>query len=145
MQLVFSKVITNNKHANKKEYLKVEKEIVKLVTNKKLLHKKNGKPYINSKNIHISISNNNNIIIVAFNKKPVGVDIQRIHKYTSVNNIILISMKEALFKACDISWDIINKLNIISNKINIIKINDNIYYLNTKILNNYVFSICYKY
>lgn len=145
MLLVFSKVIHNNKFVPRKKYLDLEKKIIYKITNKYLKHNKNGKPYINNKNIKLSITNNNKIIIIAFHNKNVGIDLQIINKKKlNTNKTILFSMKEALYKANNINFQTIDNLKINMYKKNIITINNKNYKLYSKVLNNYVLSICYE-
>ena len=144
MKLYFYKISSKSKIISNKKYLEEEMNLIKKIYNKKLMHNKNGKPYIINDD-YISITNNNKIIVVAGNKSEVGIDLQLINeKKLSIDKTRLFSMKEALYKCNNIPFDIINKLNIQINKYNIIKIDNKIYKLFSKILSGYVLSICYE-
>ena len=47
---------------------------------------KNGKPFINNKNIYFNISHTNSYVITCISDKNIGVDIERIRK-TNINSI----------------------------------------------------------
>ena len=144
MKLYFYKISSKDGIISNNKYLDEEKKIINKIYNKKLLHNKNGKPYIIDDD-YISISNNNKIIVIASNNSEIGIDLQLIsEKKLSLNKTRLFSMKEALYKCNNISFSLINKLDIKIDKYNIIRINNNIYKLFSKILSGYVLSICYK-
>ena len=53
-------------------------------------------------------------------------------------------MKEALYKANNVDFEIINNLKINIYEKNIININNKKYILYSRLLDNYVLSICYE-
>ena len=108
-QKIISDVIHNYYHIN--EY--------------KLLYSKNGKPYIKDNQIYLSISNDNNQLLIVFDTKPVGADIQFYRQITSsfkkilffdkLNDkevIKLFSQKEAIIKLIDSRLCYINDIDI---------------------------------
>ena len=119
-----------------------------------ILENEYGKPYIKDSNIYYSISHSNNLVMVAIDDKPIGIDIQFI-KDKNKNNFILneseykynyieiFSLKESYIKCIgsninhmkDITFNLDNK--ILSNK-------DEYEFIQLKDIDNYVISICNK-
>lgn len=90
-----------------------------------LLYSKNGKPYIKDNKIYLSISNDNNKLLIVFDTKPVGADIQFYRKVpVSFKKVLffdelddketvnLFSKKEAIIKLIDSKLCYINEIDV---------------------------------
>lgn len=147
MNLYFGLVKDKSKIVSRKKYLELENNIITKWINKEgFFHDKNGKPNLINNDLNISISNNNKIVLIITHEKLIGVDLQLIKEKTKLplNKIRLVSMKEALFKAYNINYNLIDKLDIKEEKYNVIRINKKKLVLFSKVLGKYVISICHE-
>lgn len=144
MQKIILKTIIDN-------YTKEKEEIIKNVLlneynikKYKVKYTKNGKPYIVGNKVYFSISNDKDLLLIVFDNKPVGADIQFYRKVNNeINKLLMInetdnnkiidifSKKEAIIKLLD------EKLSNINN----IKINE--YDVKTIHENDYVIAIAH--
>lgn len=85
---------SENKYYNAEYYL-IKKGLYKYfnIDKFKIMYTKNGKPYLNN-GIYLSISHDNDIVVVALSNVPVGIDIQY---YRKLNYNSLLEIKK-LFK-----------------------------------------------
>ncbi len=69
---------------------------------------KNGKPYIENKNIYFNISHSNDYVVCAISNNEIGIDIEKIRtinpnvikQFATVNEIEYIKKQDSYFKKC---------------------------------------------
>ncbi len=96
----------------------------------RILYTQNGKPYIENNKVYFSISNDNNILLIAFDINPIGADIQFYRKipnylkkfllmedFNDINVINEFSKKEAVIKLIDSKLNCINDIDLTKYKI----------------------------
>ena len=125
MQKIVLQTIENDYKSQKK---KIISDVIRKyyhIEEYELLYSKNGKPYIKNNKIYLSISNDNNLLLIVFDTKPVGADIQFFKKVPeSFKRILffyflddkevitLFSKKESIIKLIDSNICYINMIDI---------------------------------
>ncbi len=134
LQLKILKININSKKINvsfniKNKYYNAEYYLIKKglyryfnIDKFKILYSKNGKPYLDN-DIYLSVSHDNDMVVVALSNVPVGIDIQY---YRKLNDNSLPEIKKIL----NIEGSVITSFSI---KESILKLNGDVF----KNINNY--------
>ncbi len=134
LQLKILKININSKKINvsfniKNKYYNAEYYLIKKglyryfnIDKFKILYSKNGKPYLDN-DIYLSVSHDNDMVVVALSNVPVGIDIQY---YRKLNDNSLSEIKKIL----NIEGSVITSFSI---KESILKLNGDVF----KNINNY--------
>lgn len=152
------KIILTKKHSNyqkQKEYI-IKNVLLKYynISTYKICYTNNGKPYlVTDQNMYLSISNDQNMLLIVFDNVPVGVDIQfykplkvnlnsllLLNCNNSVDLINIFSAKEAIIKLLGKKLININNINIENYKLKRFQCKDfviNIAYYKKSTIKNY--------
>ena len=135
---------------NKNEYSKAEYSLIKeglsryyKVKDFRVFYTKNGKPYLNN-DIYISISHSDNLVVVAFSKEEIGIDLESIKPFSNDMKKLLDIPLKASSQDSLIEFlkreSVIKLENLTMSKMNDLDLSKYSFYI--KKMDNYVMVIC---